>query len=229
MLRNALRGARGLSAPLDRPVTLELGVDLEGWDPIELDDGRARELVWALGEALEASGVSGQAPELKLGELWTVATKELRVSPRSIVGGYIQPILRIPVVVPMPDLVVYYLTIDGERDILKREQHSHFGWHYHYLNWKEERSDRILCWDTRAELEHDDDPVGLFHELHAEGGGFKSRPDLWRSRKRESMHNACSPDLSTWPPSAFKQASNGAEPVWPEDRTLSRHPKAKKP
>lgn len=80
MLRNALRGARGLSAPLDRPVTLELGVDLEGWDPIELDDGRARELVWALGEALDASGVSGQAPELKLGELWTVATKELRVS-----------------------------------------------------------------------------------------------------------------------------------------------------
>jgi hypothetical protein len=135
---------------------------------------------------------------------------------RNIHIGFIEPVLRVPIISRLPQTVIaFLLAIPGERDLLKREHHNQVGWHYHYLNFKKARSNLVLCWDTRAVGQKGTDHP-LFQENHAEGrSDFKARPDTWGLTKKKSMHDACAPDLDRWPLSTFRCASAKANAVWP--------------
>jgi hypothetical protein len=184
---------------------------------------RLREILEELEHAL-ATGEerAPAAQELAGGEFWTLGTIRFRADPRPIHIGFLQPILSLPIVEPLSERAFAFLiTIKDDNHLLKREHHSHFGWHYHYLDFKQRRSDVILCFDRHATPPRGG-PHPLFGEFHAEAGAdFVGRPDLWEARKRQSMHEACAPDLAKWPLKEFKNPSNKAFDVWPRGAVLS--------
>jgi hypothetical protein len=197
--------------------------------------GPAEEMIGSLQEALEDSGwnpdVSG-IPQTER-DRWTFGTAiTLRGAPNPILRGFVQPLQREPILRRVPDRVALYLiTLDGGEDYLARESHG-MGKHYHYLNWRKERSNVILSWDTRwKEPNPQTKPPmlrALFVEAHGErsNAGFVARPDLWGVKKRATMHEACVPDLAKWPITEFKCAANKSEAVFPLGRTLTPHPDA---
>lgn len=160
---------------------------------------------------------------------WTFGELLQRATIREIRRGFLEPVRRLPLVANVPERVAwYFIQLPGGRDFLKRETHSGVGWHYHYLDEKKRRSNVILCWDTRWNTAPTTQAVGsiaprpLFHENHGEGHArFSARPDLWGNAKRESMHNACSPDLNQWKINEFRCAANKAIAVWPVGATLT--------
>jgi len=168
---------------------------------------------------------AAQVPELEAGEFWSLGTLQFGGERRPIHVGFVAPVLSIPIRFPMSDkLIAFLITIEGDRDLLKREHHDHFGWHYHYLNFKKKRSNVILCFDRYA-TPGQKQPRPLFWEGHAEGRyDFRGRPDLWGDTKRQSMHEACAPDLERWPMNTFKNASQEALEVWPRGVTLTPRP-----
>ena len=139
---------------------------------------------------------------------------------------------REPIIRRLPDRVALFLiTLDGGEDYLDLETHG-MGKHYHYLNWREQRSNVILCWDTRWQAP---DPQtrpptlrALFVESHGEktNADFVARPDLWRAKKRASMYEACVPDLAKSAIEEFKCAANKSQIVYPPGRRLTPHPAA---
>lgn len=164
---------------------------------------------------------------------WTFGTAvTFRGTPKSILRGFLQPVQLEPLVRRLPDRVALFLiTLDGADDYLDRESHG-MGKHYHYLDWREQRSNVVLCWDTRWRAP---DPQtrpptlrGLFVEAHGEksNADFVARPDLWGARKRASMHEACLPDLAKWPIEEFRCAANKSEIVHPPGSSLTPHPHA---
>lgn len=179
------------------------------WDPdlsdISLDD-RDR---WSFGEAII-----------------------LRGSERLILRGSLVPRRKVPILRRVPDYVALFLiSIDDGEDYLKRENHG-MGWHYHYQNWRKDRSNVILSWDTRwQEPSPQTSPPtqrALFVEPHGEknNSDFEARPWLWSEKKRKSMYRACSPDLNKWRICEFKCAADKSEVVYPVGRVLTRHPAA---
>jgi hypothetical protein len=162
-------------------------------------------------------------PPLENGEFWSIGSIEFRHDLRPIHLGFLEPMLRIPITEPLSECVVaFLLEIPGDKDLLKREHHDHFGWHYHYLDRKERRSNTILCWDTRAKPCGAHLQLPIFCETHAEGTkDFTAKPEQWGSPKRESMHKACSSDLTKWPLNEFKTPGRKAAPVWPLNAVLT--------
>lgn len=163
-----------------------------------------------------------EVPELESGELWSLGCFQHTADTRWIYGGFVEPVLNIPMRVPLSDkLTAFLIAIGGDRDLLKREHHDRFGWHYHYLDFKKKRSDVILCFDRYATV-GDGLPQPLFWEGHGEGrSDFKARPAGWGTAKRQSMHEACTPDLKKWAIGTFKNASREALAVWPNGATLT--------
>ncbi|MGO7837064.1 hypothetical protein [Rhizobium johnstonii] len=156
------------------------------------------------------------------GQNWTLGSSPYAGPLRSIYGGSLLPIKHIPVVERVPDRVFsFLLEIAGDRDLLKREHHDHIGWHYHYLDRWERRSNIVLCWDVR-DLKVANDDRAIFQETHAEGQpDFIGRPELWGEAKKESMYDACRPDLDDWAAHLFRCASGKAKPVWPVSASLT--------
>ncbi|MES2291561.1 MAG: hypothetical protein V4530_17680 [Pseudomonadota bacterium] len=155
-----------------------------------------------------------------------------RGSEREIFRGSLVPTRRVPILRCIPDDVALYLiSIDEGGSFLNRENHN-MGWHYHYLDWRKDRSNVILSWDTRWKTPGSQTKTqtlrGLFVEPHGEkrNADFVARPDLWGPKKRISMYEACSPDLSSWPINQFKCASNNSDVVYPPNATLTPHPAA---
>lgn len=202
----------------------------------------------AIGEldaALENEGFVGQPPALGEDEFWSLGATTVRFEPTEFHRGYIQALVRIPFAVPLSDRVVAFISI-ADGDWLERETHN-MGYHYHYLDRNKRRSNVILCWDTRAPRPDDLDKNAvcdwrpLFWEHHGEGHAkFEARPERWGQFKRETAFAACRRDLRRgWPITAFKPASNDAQPLYPPGSTLtprtsatpvttSAKPKAKK-
>lgn len=193
----------------------------------------AMQLVEELDAALTQTGwnpdmpMPGQADDGR----WTFgAAMTLKGHRRDIHRGFLDPVRSIPILNRVPDLVVLYLiTVDDGEDYLKREAHSGVGWHYHYLDWNERRSNVILCWDTRWEApKPQPEPPrqrGLFVEKHADGGKpFTAHPGAWGERKRESMYTACETDLLSRDIKEYRCAANKSEPVYPPGVTLTPHP-----
>lgn len=104
-------------------------------------------------------------------------------------------------------------------DVLIREQHDVFGWHYHYCDQRQRRSDILMSFDRKravksASVNPQQSP--LCWEPHAiNKAKFKAKPSLWGARKRESIYTACTPDLGIMPALTFKPPSKEAEDVWP--------------
>ena len=186
---------------------LEAALSGAGWNrdlstPNRLDEGR-----WTFGSAMTLIGRR-----------------------RDIHRGFLDPIRTIPILDRVSDRVALYLiTVEHGEDYLKREAHSGVGWHYHYLDWNERRSNVILCWDTRWETPNPqtNPPArrGLFVEKHAEGGKpFTAHPGAWGERKRKSMYNACETDLLSRDIKEYRCAANKSEVVHPRDAILTPHP-----
>jgi hypothetical protein len=173
----------------------------------------------------DSSRPHGLPPHLEAGEFWSLGSIDFHHDLREIHAGFVEPILRFPTK-PLPErLVAFLFEIPGDKDFLTRERHDHFGWHYHYLDHKERRSNIILCWDTRIATPLRLHP--LFCETHAEGTrDFVGRPDLWGLTKRSSMHGACSHDLGKWPLNEFKTPGRKAMAVWPLNAALTAMPVA---
>lgn len=179
------------------------------WDPDLSDippDDRDR---WSFGEAIIFRGVE-----------------------RMILRGILVPRRKVPILRRVPDDVALFLiSIDDGEDYLTRENHG-MGWHYHYQNWRKDRSNVILSWDTRwpepAPQTKPPTQRALFVEPHGEknNADFEAKPWLWREKKRKSMYDACSPDLVKWRIGEFKCAADKSEVVHPPDRTLTPHPAA---
>jgi hypothetical protein len=230
----AIAMAQGL---LDRLYDLEsrcLDAELENDQASSAElRGRARGIAGLAADIeglLRDRGLGLEPPELAIGERWELGLSIAEGPLRRIHAGFLRPMVRLTVIRSVPGPVVALLrSIGGDRDFLKGERHSGVGWHYHYLDWRKRRSNVILCWDTRApgtarRLRP------LFHEKHGEGGKhFSARPDLWGSTKRESIHDACAPDLARWPLEEFRCASNDASPVWPDDAVVMIRPGPSQP
>jgi hypothetical protein len=188
---------------------LRRALEKTDWDPDLTDirpDDRGR---WALGDAM------------------IVRTVE-----REILRGLLVPKRNVPILRRIPDhIALFLISIDDGEDYLKRETHG-MGWHYHYHNWRKDRSNVILSWDTRwPEPNPQTKPPtrrALFVEPHGEknNADFEAKPWLWGEKKRQSMYNACAPDLVRWPISEFKCAADKSEVVHPPGRTLTPHPAA---
>lgn len=160
------------------------------------------------------------------GQFWSVGVTTTHFHLRPIHGGFLEPVLRVPVLSEVPEIVIDFLISLPDDDYLDREHHDFVGWHYHYLTWREERTNIVLCWDTRAPQHPNNRSHPLFHEEHGEGHVFrKARPDLWGDWKCKTMHDSCYPDLSDWKLSEFRCASSKASPVWPKTATLTPIPK----
>lgn len=197
--------------------------------------GPAQEMIERLQGALDDRHWDADVSEIPRSkrDQWTFGTAiTFRGTPKPILRGFLQPLQREPLIRRLPDRVALFLiTLDGGEDYLDRESHG-MGKHYHYLNWREERSNVILCWDTRWQAP---DPQtrpptlrALFVESHGEksNADFVARPELWGVRKRASMHAACLPDLVKWPIEEFRCAANKSEIVHPLGRKLTPHPTA---
>jgi hypothetical protein len=167
---------------------------------------------------------------------WTFGTAMIiRGVPLAIHRGFLQPLRHMPILARVPESIACYLiTIDEGEDFLKNEMHSGVGWHYHYLDWRKDRSDVVLCWDTRwAAPEPQTVPParrGLFVEKHAEAGKpFKAKPWRWDPRKRETMYSVCSADLKKRQIKEYRYAANKSNLVYPPGATLTPHPSASPP
>ena len=181
------------------------------------------EIVDSLDRTLAGAGYGMKSTkhDLPLGEFWTFGSVILNFPIRAIHGGFVEPLMRAPIIAHVPETVVaFLLEIPRERDLLDRERHNQVGWHYHYLDFKRARSDIVLCWDTHVVRQKGRDHP-LFQETHGKGhAAFTARPDLWGPTKKKSMHYACAPDLDTWPLNDFRCASAKAGPVWPVSAIL---------
>lgn len=206
-----------LSSSLDATSVLVLLVESDTFN-------RARALVDDLDEYLVARDFEYDAIPLPGGQAWGLGSIDLRFSHLEIYGGFLEPTLRRTIVDFVPDRVVAFLTKIGKGDdFLKKEYHGGVGWHYHYLDRTQRRSDVVLSWDIRADTKKI--PRPLFSEKHAEGKkDFPARPDSWGNKKRVSMYEACKPDLSKWPLHEFRSPSNRAAAVWPTGAVLTPAP-----
>lgn len=179
------------------------------WDPDLSDIPQVDRDRWSFGEAIIFRGFE-----------------------RTILRGFLVPRRKVPILQRVPDdVALFLLCIDDGEDYLTRENHG-MGWHYHYQNWRKERSNVILSWDTRwCEPTPQTKPPtqrALFVEPHGEknNADFEAKPWLWREKKRKSMYEACSPDLVKWQIGEFKCAADKSEVVHPPARVLTPHPAA---
>ena len=122
-----------------------------------------------------------------------------------------------PLSFPLLRLVI---TVPGADDLIIRENHDVFGWHYHYCDHKKRRSDVLMAFD-RNRLSEQSIPsrkrvVPLCWEPRAiNKAKFQAKPWRWGDRKKSDIYEACEPDLSVNPALAYKPPSKEAQDVWP--------------
>lgn len=144
---------------------------------------------------------------------WCLGSISLQVDQRPFLRGFVDVREKLLIAPYLPARVVLFLQkIPGTRDMVVRERHGHWGYHYHYLDHRSHRSDTLLTFDR---LGQGFKQPTLFWERHAQGGKFRARAERWGDGKRESIYSVCFPDTSRWPSSDFKKPDAGAKPVWP--------------
>lgn len=197
---------------VSKPYRLPDRNELEDWN----GRGRAEELVEELARRLVNANRDSSAAE-RPRHSGTLGSRTINGALRKIRRGYLLPEKRVPLLRRVPADVIYFIaTLPGGKDFLLREHHGPVGWHYHYLDKAQRRTNVILSWEDLTQGIQTPHP--LFYERHAEGKStVKARPERWEDEKRESMHRACSGDLrnSHWKPDAFRRAAAKAVAVWP--------------
>jgi hypothetical protein len=122
-----------------------------------------------------------------------------------------------PLSIPLLHLII---AVPGSDELLIREKHDVFGWHYHYCDHKKRRSDVLMSFDRNRlcedSLSAGQSVVPLCWEPHAiNKAKFQAKPWRWGGRKRVSIYEACQPDLSVTPELTYKPPSKEAQDVWP--------------
>lgn len=182
---------------------------------------QVQESVDVLGEALRRNEIS--LPEDRTlragaeGGRWSLGTVELRGPLIPILRGSIEPVRRVVIAPRLPaGVVLFFLSIDGLRDLLVREVHGHWGYHYHYLDAKERRSDTLLTFEQNLRTLRPGQQVRVVTwERHAEKSKFKARAWDWADKKRESVYRACITDSAKRALTDYKVPAKDAEIVWP--------------
>ncbi len=151
--------------------------------------------------------------------VWTLGSVDYVLEERLILRGSVELRKTEPVAPKIPDEVVQFLvTVPGTKDKITRESHGHWGYHYHYLDSRNRRSDTLLTFDPRSTDPTNLSPANpnLYWEQHAEGTKeFQARARNWSDRKRQSVYSVCLPDTKKFKLSDFKTPASDAEPVWP--------------
>lgn len=144
---------------------------------------------------------------------WALGVVTFCVERLQILRGDIELRKTEPIAAGIPDEVVAFLvTVPGTRDQITRENHGHWGYHYHYLDSKGRRSDTLLTFDHAS---RNAATPNLCWEKHAEGDKFKARAGAWGSDKRQSVYTVCHPHALSFGLLAFKRPASDAEIVWP--------------
>jgi hypothetical protein len=146
-------------------------------------------------------------------EVFCFGTVQKLLEQKPILRGFAEAVKNEPIgSTQSRKLAFYLLSIPRLKGKLCRENHDHFGYHYHYLDKDKRRSDTVLTFGSP--------PAGtkgvtLFFEKHAiNKAGFVAKMDLWGNKKRISTYKTCAPDLKKWPLSEFKRPSMDASPLW---------------
>ena len=108
-----------------------LAEELEAKDPLPLPETTHRLAQSALEELdalLEGMRFDVRTPPLEEGEFWSLGGTYFHRDLRPIHVGFVEPVLRLPIIEPLSERVVgFLLQIPGDKDLLKREHHDHFG------------------------------------------------------------------------------------------------------
>lgn len=134
----------------------------------------AGELDFVLSEAgYEHTADEELVRRFEAGAPWSLGTELEVFPPRKIFRGYLVPVQEMPILVQISLQVFAFLAIEGDKDLLDRDN-DQFGIHYHYVLASKERTTTMICWDTRWTSVDPTDLKGLkprpiFHELHGEG------------------------------------------------------------
>lgn len=177
----------------------------------------------------EYSAAEDLVRRFEAGAPWSLGTELEVFPPRKILRGYLIPAREEATGVRISLQAFAFLTIDGDKDLLHRDN-DQFGIHYHYALASKERTTTMICWDTRWVSVDRADLKGLrsrpiFHEIHGEGRYTKvARPHGWGAAKRQSVREACVSDLRQWSITAFRCASNNADAIWPIGSSLTPRP-----
>jgi hypothetical protein len=120
-----------------------------------------------------------------------------------------------------PDLLAFLQKVPKFGDHLKRENHAHFGVHYHYLDASRKRSDTVLCF---ASSKH----WPLFAEKHAERRAlFSARPRGWSEDRRRSIYEVLNSEKGKFPGTEFRSPGRDSSLVWQENAVRLRETRAK--
>ncbi|MCQ0093403.1 hypothetical protein [Roseovarius sp. M141] len=146
-------------------------------------------------------------------EVFCFGTVHKLLEQKPILRGFAEAVKSEPVGSTQSRKLAFCLiSIPGLKEKLCRENHGHFGYHYHYLDKDERRSDTVL---TFGNPQAGTKGVTLFFEKHAiKKAGFVAKMNLWGNKKRISTYATCAPDLKKWPLSEFKRPSIDASPLW---------------
>ena len=143
---------------------------------------------------------------LELGQYGTI---NLHLGRRSFCRGFLDKRQSVPLLRrSSPEVARFLQKVPKFGDYLKRENHSHFGFHYHYLSRWKERSDTVLCFKPA-------NPWPLFAEKHAEKSAhFPARPRAWSEDRRSAIYDVLGSEKSKFKADEFRHPSNGSNLVW---------------
>lgn len=162
-------------------------------------------------------GADRNNPEDPYNDLWSLGVEEIRGPLIAFLRGKLEPVRRIVVAPDLPgNVLALFLTIPGIKGLLKREIHGHWGYHYHYLDAKERRSDTLLTFDPQVKTLPDGQQVKVVTwERHSETSHFAARAATWGAKKRQSVHEACVRDSAKRKLIDFKKPGKDADAIWP--------------
>jgi hypothetical protein len=148
---------------------------------------------------------------------WSLGAEEIRGPLIPFLRGNLESILRVVVAPDLPENVVaLFLTIPGLKELLKRENHGHWGYHFHYYDAKQRRSDTLLTFARQLKTLPDGRKVKVVTwERHSETSHFAARAATWGTNKRASMYNACVGDSAKRNLNDFKKPAKDAQALWP--------------
>lgn len=161
-----------------------------------------------------------QSPEVRAsqqGKHWSLGAESIRGPLIPILRGELEPVRRVVVAPNLPvQIVLFFLSIPRIRDLLVRERHGPWGYHYHYLDSNRRRSDTLLTFEQQLrKLPGGQQAKVLTWERHSEKSHFSARAASWGAKKRESVYQSCVGDSAKRSLSDFKTPGKDAEVVWP--------------
>lgn len=153
-------------------------------------------------------------------ELGEYGTINQHLGRRSFHHGFIDKRRSVPLLRrSSPDVIRFLVQVPNFREHVTRENHAHFGIHYHYLDSKKRRSDTVLCFAPPS-------PWPLFAEKHAERSAqFPARPGAWVEDRRKAVYDVLNVEKSRFSSNEFRRPSNGSALVWQENAASLRKTK----